>query len=287
MSKIKRFGILFGCFGVFVAFILIVQIFFPQQQPFNQWLELFLVVPVTWAAYLRGLKGGLAMALLMVLVSVFCRLSVHWPQDPIWETGLPYWALYFGVALFLGVLVHLDPGYDGKPGQGRELSWEQGSMDRVTPCFHRRFMEQELWRHWEKAQNLGKEFCLLLLDLNHFNELNKNFGVLAGDRVLRSTVQTILNNVRQSDVVGRFGEDQFLVVLPKCSEQNALQLGKRLRREMAKLTFSDPRKPFKADFSVGVVAFTPEFKTLPEMLRQLARSLHREKQKMLGGMRAS
>lgn len=280
------------CIAVFLitsAILFALKSVFPQNHGIFAYANLFWIIPVLWASYNQGIKGGILVALFGIGLTLLFRMAHSWPQDPAWWKDMPYWALFLGTALFLGFLVEQDKKrfrVAKRVASGGDPSDLNSHLDTLTHVYHRRYMERSLWRFWDGARKDGKTFSLLLLDLNQFRQINSRYGILVGDRVLRSAVATILNSIRQGDVVGRFGSDQFLVILPQCNGKAADSLVRRLQGEMAKLTFSDPHKPFKADFSAGFVQYGPEFKDLPAMLRRLSESLHRAKTEYRNGVRA-
>lgn len=280
------------CIAVFLitsAVLFALKSLFPQNHGIFAYANLFWTIPVLWASYNQGLKGGILVALFGIGLTLLFRMAHSWPQDPAWWKDVPYWALFLGTALFLGFMVEQDKKFIGpakRAASVRDPSEINSQLDTLTHVYHRRYMERSLWSFWEAARNGDKTFSLLLLDLNQFRQINSRYGILVGDRVLRSMVATIMNSIRHGDVVGRFGSDQFLVILPQCNEAAAEGLIRRLQGEMAKLTFSDPLKPFKADFSAGFVHYSPEFTDLPAMLRRLSESLHRAKTEYRNGVRA-
>jgi diguanylate cyclase (GGDEF)-like protein len=158
-----------------------------------------------------------------------------------------------------------------------EDHYKKSILDPLTHAYNRNFMQKMLQTHFEDAVQHGHQFSLLMLDLNRFKTINDRHGHPAGDRVLQSTVQTIVNQVRKTDLICRFGGDEFLVILPNCKENQAVDLALRLRHEMAKVTFSNVKGPFKADFSIGVVGFRKEYESLAKMLVKLDEALDRAK----------
>lgn len=254
---------------------------------FVNWLWVF---PVIWASHREGLSGGLTMAFIGAVLIGALSLAHHWPADPDWWVELPYMALYVTMALFMGwVLPQMSQTrWTRRPQETLSKSSEEDiQRDRLTQVYNRRFMEESLWKFWDWSQGEGRYFSLLLIDLHHFRQVNGRYGTLVGDRVLRSTVATILNSTRQTDVVGRFGGDQFLVILPMCKSLAAQKLAQRLHGEMAKLTFSDRERPFKVQFAIGLAHYEGDAQDLPNLLRKLSASLNQAKAQKRQGVLAS
>lgn len=110
----------------------------------------------------------------------------------------------------------------------REDLREQATHDPLTGLWNhgsiRDILEQELARSKRQDQSLST----VMIDLDYFKKINDTYGHLAGDKVLRETAQRIETAMRPYDQVGRYGGEEFLVVLPGCDEANALHLAERL-----------------------------------------------------------
>ncbi|MBR9833706.1 MAG: GGDEF domain-containing protein [Alphaproteobacteria bacterium] len=85
--------------------------------------------------------------------------------------------------------------------------------DTLCPVFNRRAFERELAREIAWAERYGTPLCLIFLDLDHFKQINDRFGHATGDRVLQHVAQALLDNLRQTDIVGRLGGDEFAIAL--------------------------------------------------------------------------
>jgi two-component system, cell cycle response regulator len=102
-----------------------------------------------------------------------------------------------------------------------------------------------------RAARESKPFSILMADLDHFKEVNDAYGHLAGDEVLREAARRMKSSVRCYDSIGRYGGEEFLVVLPGCDVVEAWMLGDRLRQAISGDPFavSDARYPISC--SVG------------------------------------
>ncbi|MBI3210804.1 MAG: diguanylate cyclase [Candidatus Solibacter usitatus] len=95
---------------------------------------------------------------------------------------------------------------------------EQATRDSLTGLWNRRSILQELERELSRAIRTGASVGVLILDLDHFKSINDRYGHLAGDEVLRKVGEILLASVRPYDSVGRFGGEEFLVVLAGCDQ---------------------------------------------------------------------
>lgn len=137
----------------------------------------------------------------------------------------------------------------------RAESVENG-RDPLTRVLNRRFLPSILSREIRLANRNGSTFALLLFDVDHFKEINDDFGHSAGDAVLRQIADIILENVRSNDFVFRYGGEEFLVALVETGEAEALQAAERIRSQIAARTMPlSSETAAKVTASVGVAVF--------------------------------
>lgn len=279
MSRTISIAVIFATFVFFTLAHFSCQIFFPAAEFHNIFVK-FLFIPIILAAYRWGWKGGLVVGGLAALVALSDLLRWCGPGHPDYYGKWAEMGLFVIIGVLLGALV--DSRQEARQGRftaerRAESNYQKSILDPLTHAYNRAFMHKMLQSHFDDALQHGHTFSLLMLDLNHFKNINDRHGHPAGDRVLQSTVQTIVNQVRKTDLICRYGGDEFMVILPNCKENQALDLALRLRHEMAKVVFSNVKGPFKADFSIGVVGFRKEFQTLSKMLAKLDEALYRAK----------
>jgi diguanylate cyclase (GGDEF)-like protein/PAS domain S-box-containing protein len=124
--------------------------------------------------------------------------------------------------------------------------------DALTGLLNRRRFEEELSRHIAHGRRYGMDGALLMLDLDDFKRVNDNFGHRAGDYVLISVAMTLLLRLRESDVVARFGGDEFAVLMPVGGIEEATELADDLAAAIA-ADVPTPAGPLSA--SVGIALF--------------------------------
>lgn len=105
--------------------------------------------------------------------------------------------------------------------------------DTLVPVFNRRAFVRELTRVISFASRYGVEASLVYFDLDGFKQINDRFGHPAGDAVLKAIGQTLLSNIRESDLVGRVGGDEFAVILAKAGSNDARAKGAQLAKAIA------------------------------------------------------
>jgi diguanylate cyclase (GGDEF)-like protein len=106
--------------------------------------------------------------------------------------------------------------------------------DSLTGILNRRAIFEAAENELDRAHREKSSLSLLMADLDHFKTINDRFGHAAGDLALRLAVETIVNNLRPYDQVGRWGGEEFLIVLPNTESEEALQIAERLRMSIAR-----------------------------------------------------
>ncbi|QEL56834.1 GGDEF domain-containing response regulator [Chromobacterium paludis] len=122
--------------------------------------------------------------------------------------------------------------------------------DKLTGLANRLFLDQSLETYFAESRRHGSVFSLILLDVDHFKGVNDTWGHPAGDRVLKGVAQVLGDRVRQSDVAGRWGGEEFLVICPHTERDGALRVAESLREAIAGHAFADAG-PITASFGVA------------------------------------
>jgi diguanylate cyclase (GGDEF)-like protein/PAS domain S-box-containing protein len=106
--------------------------------------------------------------------------------------------------------------------------------DELTGLLNRRGVLRSIQRIHTSAARSGQPYCLAILDLDHFKQINDAYGHAVGDEVLRRVAKSLLKDLRQKDWVGRWGGEEFVVILPETTEAQALKTVERLRNGIGK-----------------------------------------------------
>jgi diguanylate cyclase (GGDEF)-like protein len=116
---------------------------------------------------------------------------------------------------------------------------ENARRDPLTDCYNRRYMVAALEEQKRFADATGAPLCLAVIDLDHFKRINDEVGHLAGDEVLRTFARVAQDNIRQADIFGRYGGEEFLLVLPETSLLAALNTAERIREQIENYEWSE------------------------------------------------
>jgi len=128
-----------------------------------------------------------------------------------------------------------------------------------------------------RAQRAGSPLALLLVDVDHFKRVNDSHGHLAGDEVLRALATELRRQVRESDVVGRFGGEEFTVLLPRTDDTGACRIAERLRASAARLSVAAAGARISVTVSIGVAVLGQHGRDLFALLAAADDALYRAK----------
>jgi diguanylate cyclase (GGDEF)-like protein len=131
----------------------------------------------------------------------------------------------------------------------------QASTDSLTGLANRRMFDEELALEWRRADRVGDSLALVLLDLDDFKRVNDTHGHQAGDAVLRAVGEVLGSGVRQVDLAGRYGGEEFALILPETDLAGAQRLAERLRVALENTATEIPsgeRLTTTASFGVAV-----------------------------------
>lgn len=149
--------------------------------------------------------------------------------------------------------------------------------DSLTGLVRHGSIKDTVYGEFEKAKRSGQHFCVAMVDLDHFKNVNDTHGHAVGDIVI-STIATLLQKrLRRSDRAGRYGGEEFLVVLPDCSVSNAKRLLESLLDSFKSIQFSGADSQFSCTFSAGLVCSSSEFVGADALIEAADQALYQAK----------
>jgi diguanylate cyclase (GGDEF)-like protein len=244
--------------------------------PIRAWIDhQFAAPPHYEVTYTRAsLLAALTFALIAVLVFVgIYMLQESLEIDPATPTARG--DLLLGrireMQLFLGILVAALTVATGVFSTVlARMGERQRSLSRresLTGCFNRRAFYELFPREAERARRLGQGVSLVFLDLDHFKSINDRFGHEVGDRVLQQLAARLQGTVRETDLIFRWGGEEFVILLAHTRAAEAPSLGERIRAAVAERPFvgADSHPPVPVTVSIGT-AGTAAFPADPDAL---------------------
>jgi diguanylate cyclase (GGDEF)-like protein len=146
----------------------------------------------------------------------------------------------------------------------REALREQATRDFLTHLWNRSSILQILSRELARSNREHRPVGVVIADIDHFKNVNDNYGHEAGDAVLRETARRMQSAVREYDSIGRYGGEEFVILLPGCDDKDSYNQAERLRRQLSQVEMGLPETSLKVTASFGVTtarcgeAWTPE-----------------------------
>lgn len=146
----------------------------------------------------------------------------------------------------------------------------QSIVDQITGAFNRRYFDQKIVEEVHRARRYARDLSLLMIDLDHFGQINKTYGHQVGDMILSETAGIFKAHSRDVDIICRYGGDEFAILMPETAYEHAIAKAEKLRQEVRGHVYPNivnPSKPVKMSLSIGVTALTPEMKSHEDFLR--------------------
>jgi len=149
-------------------------------------------------------------------------------------------------------------------------------VDGVTGIFNRRYFELRIAEEVARSRRHSLAFSVIMVDIDHFKELNDEFGHLLGDEVLRQVSGILQQQLRKSDVLSRYGGEEFAIITPETSLESALAVADKLRRMVESWHF--PGVARRVTISAGVAEFPSQGGTRDELVKAADEALYAAKQ---------
>jgi len=162
----------------------------------------------------------------------------------------------------------------------REILQHQSIRDPLTNLFNRRFMEETLTREFSKSARTLEEISIIQIDIDHFKDFNDGHGHAVGDSTLRAISELMLSRFRGSDVPCRSGGEEFTLLLPNCSWENAHSRSVELQQLVGRLRISTPMSTALLQpptLSIGIATSPEHGSTSEELLRSADLALYAAK----------
>jgi len=152
----------------------------------------------------------------------------------------------------------------------RERLEHLAAHDALTGCLNRRALIEILEREWERSVRYSLVLTAMMIDIDRFKQVNDTQGHLAGDNALRKLGDLLRREVRSVDTVGRYGGEEFVILLPETASHGATIFAERVRQRIQVMDFGTPDRPLSVTVSIGVASVPDPRATTPETFLALA-----------------
>lgn len=161
-----------------------------------------------------------------------------------------------------------------------DLLFEKANIDELTKAYTKGFFLTRLEEEFQRAIRTKSSFGIFLCDVDDFKNINDKYGHLKGDYVLKKFVETVKKNLRIYDVIGRFGGDEFIILLPGLESTNLYNVAKKMQENLSKVEFDLPEP---VTFSFGAVSFPfHKAENIQDLIIQADLALYQAKQQGKG-----
>jgi diguanylate cyclase (GGDEF)-like protein len=150
--------------------------------------------------------------------------------------------------------------------------------DSLTQLFNRRYFLLKLNEEFLRSKKYSYNFSFLMIDIDHFKELNDKYGHLAGDAILRESANIIKENIRQVDFMGRYGGEELSVILTETAKAQALQVAERIRLAVEAKRFFVYDEELRVTISIGIASFPQDSSETPTIIEKADQSLYLAKE---------
>lgn len=163
-----------------------------------------------------------------------------------------------------------------RAARSRQLS-DALDRDSLTGLLKHSRIKEQVDVELSRAQRTGENLSVVMLDLDHFKQVNDNYGHPAGDKVIRAIAHLLRQRLRKMDAVGRYGGEEFVAVLPRCGREEAHLLMEDIRKRFCEISFTVGQKTFHVTLSAGIASLDASITRADQLLQHADAALYRAK----------
>jgi diguanylate cyclase (GGDEF)-like protein len=161
--------------------------------------------------------------------------------------------------------------------KARLTAEEDAQIDHLTELFNRRAFAAVVYPQWQLGVRHQQEFSMILLDIDWFKKINDVYGHAAGDAVLKSIAGAIKQKIRKSDVLARWGGEEFIIFLPNTNKLAAINLANVIRKIIEETTVGHDGRLLSVTASFGLADYNDQIKSLEDLIKLADVALYKAK----------
>lgn len=282
---------------LFFAYILFSNDFAPNLLPTT---PIIFILILLWMSYRRGLMESLMMGVLISMIAIYFTVHHQGPFSifsPVQNTlylqefiaAMTVSTLFFGVLLLqMNEKTHqleiLSKNLENQVAEktcalqlANQKLFELATTDSLTHIYNRRFLLERAEEEITRALRYRSDLSLMMFDIDMFKSINDTYGHHAGDEVLISLVETVQKRIRQSDIFARIGGEEFVILMPNTTLDEAVALAKKLQKiiEQVRVPIKDIEIIFSVSF--GVTTLSEHCNTFDVLLNHADKLMYQAK----------
>jgi diguanylate cyclase (GGDEF)-like protein len=242
----------------------------------NEFRSIWFFVQITVAYTILGTSAGTSMAILTLLTLIVANRYLPAPFSS--NAMVTMLFSLCASSTFLHFYTKRFIAFQRRLTEANALLRDMSCHDPLTGIWNARAFNETSEQVIREALRYGTPFSALFIDLDHFKLVNDTHGHEAGDMVLKEVAACLAKNSRESDLLGRVGGEEFLMLLPRTDLAGAVLLAEKLRHgiETLRLSFGETRIPVTV--SIGVARNQPDHKSIADIKRQADQAMYLAKQ---------
>jgi diguanylate cyclase (GGDEF)-like protein len=155
---------------------------------------------------------------------------------------------------------------------------ELAITDSLTGSLSRGFYMERFKEELERSEKFRFNFSLLMADIDHFKQCNDNYGHLVGDAILKEVAKTLKENIRQIDLIGRYGGEEFSIILIETDKEGAKFAAERIRQALEARHIRVYDEDLKVTVSIGISTYPGDARDVQALIERADEALYQAKQ---------
>lgn len=270
--------------GAFLQSVLIVGPLMAMLWPrAERWLadhpQLMRDTPARSRVSLLGLLASITLGVVVYGYATFSLAEAQLNHDALRQTMWIFYWVFVAIVLFMAFFGYqLFTHWQKSQDVLLEALQKLATTDALTGLLNRREADRRLAAEWERTRRSGHSTAMLLLDIDHFKQINDRYGHPAGDAALRQLATVMRSVMRKVDFGARYGGEEFLIVLPESGQRGAHAFAERLRQEVEEAVVRHEQLSFQMRVSIGVAIVRQDEASYERWFARADQALYRAKQ---------
>ncbi len=155
--------------------------------------------------------------------------------------------------------------------------YQKATLDQTTNVFNKQYLMDSLESEFKIAKNYQRPLSIIVYDLDFFKKVNDTFGHNAGDIILKETASIVKSAIRKNDILGRFGGEEFIIILPDTIKKTAYEFAERIRQKLEQHNFKLSGVTTRQTISMGVAEIDAQMKKSVDLIEIADQKLYESK----------